>query len=154
MPVNLDKLTELMAGTTSLPWFVHPFQAWICPAAEPDTPICAMRMATDGACSEQRARDDSELIVAAVNALPDLLALQAEADRMRGALAWFSLDRQLELSWRGPVYGDDDDQSEGWGVHRVSGSINDREWDLVGSGDTPLDAIIAARKALEGGAGS
>jgi hypothetical protein len=33
-----------------------------------------------------------------------------------------------------------------WQVHRVNGGRNDREWTLIGEGDTPADAILAALK--------
>lgn len=61
------------------------------------------------------------------------------------ALAWLGNQRDLELRFHSPVYADDDDQSEEWRVYRESGSINDREWDQVGAGETPLVAIEAAR---------
>lgn len=31
-----------------------------------------------------------------------------------------------------------------WCVYRVSGSINDREWSLIGIGTTPRDAVLDA----------
>jgi hypothetical protein len=68
--------------------------------------------------------------------------------QMREALDWFGTDTRLSLEHCSPVYGDDDDQAVEWRVHREAGSINDREWDIVGRGETPLAAIIDARAAL------
>ena len=62
-------------------------------------------------------------------------------------LTWFSAQRRLSLSFYSPMYGDDDDQSEEWRVHKESGPINDREWDIVGRGSTAVEAIAAARAA-------
>ena len=56
-------------------------------------------------------------------------------------LAWLSENRNVELSFD---YGDADDDGKGWCVHRVNGGVNDREWTLVGTGDTPKAAIRAA----------
>lgn len=77
-------------------------------------------------------------------------ALAAEADnaRLREAWDWLASDRRLSIEHHAPVYGDDDDQSEEWRVHRETGNINDREWDLLGAGATPLEAVLAARQAL------
>jgi len=36
------------------------------------------------------------------------------------------------------------DPSQLWQVHRCSGGRNDREWDLIGAGATPREAIDAA----------
>lgn len=63
------------------------------------------------------------------------------------ALDWFGQNRRLELYHYSPVYGDDDDQSEEWRVAEQSGSINDREWTVIGRGLTPLDAIRAALRS-------
>jgi len=69
----------------------------------------------------------------------------------QGAMAWFGSQRRLSLFFYSPMYGDDDDQSEEWRVQRESGPINDREWDTVGRGNTPLAAICAARLSIEQG---
>ena len=88
----------------------------------------------------------------AVGARPDKLSHEAKATiehltAQAAALDWFAEQQRLELSYCSPTYGDDDDPEE-WQVHRRGGSINDREWDLVGAGDTPLAAILAARQAI------
>jgi len=41
------------------------------------------------------------------------------------------------------------DPSVFWLVHEVKGGRNDREWFLIGEGDTPRNAIIAALRAKE-----
>jgi hypothetical protein len=87
---------------------------------------------------------NAALITAAVNALPALL----DAAEATAALEWFGTQHRLSLDFYSPVYGDDDDQSQEWRVTKESGSINDREWDVIGRGETPLAAITAARAAL------
>jgi len=47
------------------------------------------------------------------------------------------------------MYGDDDDQSHEWRVDRESGSINDREWETVGRGQTPEAAVQDAYQHIE-----
>lgn len=79
-----------------------------------------------------------------------LTRLTATPDRSDDALAWLATKPRLAVEHFGPVYGDDDDQSAGWRVMRETGPINDREWDEVARGDTPLAAITAARAALKG----
>lgn len=63
-------------------------------------------------------------------------------------LAWLSAQHRLSLEYYSPVYGADDDQSREWRVTRESGSINDREFDIVGRGVTAAAAIADARAAL------
>ena len=74
-------------------------------------------------------------------------ALEAEVDALRGAndlLTWLHGQEQLELSWEG-----EGDLSEcSWRVHSVTGGINDREWRLIATGDTPAEALANARTAL------
>ena len=49
-------------------------------------------------------------------------------------------------------YRDHDEEGDyGWCVYEVSGGINDREWDLIGFGETPFDALTAARRAIPQG---
>lgn len=82
-----------------------------------------------------------------------LASLQSELSALRQqaeAMAWFSGQHQLELSYYSPFYGDDDDQATEWRVHRQGGSINDREWDLVSSGQTALEAILTAWEQSNG----
>lgn len=57
-----------------------------------------------------------------------------------GALAELALHTNWELS-----YGYPDEEAEGeWQVHRVNGGVNDREWSLIGSGQTPETALRQA----------
>ena len=63
-------------------------------------------------------------------------------------LDWFSGQPRLSLAHYSPTYGDDDDQSSEWRVTEESGSINDREFTVVGRGETALDAIRAALAKL------
>lgn len=70
--------------------------------------------------------------------------LPPSGDAVREALEWFSGQHRLSLQHYSPMYGDDDDQSVEWRVHRESGSINDREWEIVGRGETAPAAILAA----------
>ena len=57
-------------------------------------------------------------------------------------LEWLGENVGLELSW-GEI---DNDPSEcAWRVHRRHGGTNDREWDLVAVGKTPLEALTRAR---------
>lgn len=64
-----------------------------------------------------------------------------------GDIEWLSAQRRLSLAFYSPMYGDDDDQSEEWRVIKESGSINDREWDVIGRGATIAEAVAAARSA-------
>jgi hypothetical protein len=54
-------------------------------------------------------------------------------------------NNNFELSYQGG-WGDDDPY---WAVHRVNGGRNDREWVLIGKGDTPAEAIDSARIFVE-----
>lgn len=57
-----------------------------------------------------------------------------------GLVEWFSGQRALELS-----YGYDEPEDEGsWRVHRHSGGVNDREWDLVAQAKTVAEALRLA----------
>jgi hypothetical protein len=66
------------------------------------------------------------------------------------ALTWLGQHEALELFHFRPVYGDDDDQATEWRVVEVAGSINDREREIVGRGESPFAAITAARSTLAG----
>lgn len=77
-------------------------------------------------------------------------------DREAVAWAWLAANINMELSW-----GEDADEIEGepcvWRVHRCSGGRNDREWDLIATGSTPLEAVskaIALQKGSEPADGS
>lgn len=64
-------------------------------------------------------------------------------------LTWFSKHTRLSLDHYSPMYCDDDDQTKEWRVSLESGSINDREWDIVGRGATAAEAIAVARRTIE-----
>lgn len=60
-------------------------------------------------------------------------------------LAWLAEHRSLELD-----YGfDAEEEDMFWRVHERSGNVNDREWDLIGQGATPLAALLSAKSYLE-----
>lgn len=65
-------------------------------------------------------------------------------------LLWFDEQRRLSIEYYSPMYGDDDDQDREWRVYEESGSINDREWDIVGRGQTVVEAISNARMNIDG----
>lgn len=56
----------------------------------------------------------------------------------------FGARKNWSLEYKRPIYGDDDDQEECWIVYEESGGINDREWTVMGKGETPVDAVVAA----------
>jgi len=57
-------------------------------------------------------------------------------------LDWLDRHPQCELSHEGR---DDDPQ---WRVYRVTGGRNDRQWSLIGEGETVRAAIQAAREGM------
>lgn len=69
---------------------------------------------------------------------------------LREALDWFSANISLSLEYG---YPDEEGARGEWQVHLVAGNINDREWKLIGTGETAFAAIIAARQVFEGGKG-
>lgn len=95
-----------------------------------------------------RAEDGCPFALKDMNALDSAAAELARLTAEVGELEWFGQQRRLSLYFYSPVYADDDDQDEEWRVDKEGGSINDREWDTVGRGATPLEAISAARAAL------
>lgn len=72
-----------------------------------------------------------------------LAAEQRGMDAERALLDWMAKDICLELSW-GQLDPQDEGGECGWMVHRRWGNINDTEWHLIGTGDTPAEAIAAA----------
>ncbi len=91
----------------------------------------------------------------ALQALGAALATSSNAGRTvlveecaRDALAWFATQQNLELFHYSPMFGDDHDDAVEWRVTSVNGGYNDREWTIVGRGDTPLAAVQSARAAL------
>jgi len=87
-------------------------------------------------------RYDNDMNMKAARAI---IAREVEAaEPSDDALRWFGEHTNLELThsrW-------DDEQV--WRVHAVNGGRNDQEWKLIGKGQSPLDAITAARAALKG----
>lgn len=71
------------------------------------------------------------------------------ATSLSDALGWLGQHRNAQLYWYGHIYGDDDREPEEWRVDLERGSINDREWETVGRGETPLAAIQSAMKSKE-----
>lgn len=58
-------------------------------------------------------------------------------------LDWLAQNTNCELS-----HGYPDEDSDGeWRVHRKTGNRNDREWILIGRGETPVSALYAAMRA-------
>lgn len=65
------------------------------------------------------------------------------------AWTWLSAHRELELTWNTPLDGvTHDDDPEEWRVYRVTGPTADPVCELVGIGDTPLDAVLSAQLML------
>ena len=62
------------------------------------------------------------------------------------ALEWLSGQTNLELSYD-HGFGDDGDEP-GWVVHRVTGPMNDREWEEIARAPTVAAAIQKARETL------
>lgn len=73
-----------------------------------------------------------------------ILALLARIETLQGAWEWLSEQNNLSLDYDWP-----DEADEGvWQVHRISGSLNDREWEEIATGATALEAVLAAQSAL------
>ena len=72
-----------------------------------------------------------------------ILDLRERVEKMEGAWQWLDENSNAELSF---TRWDEDVQE--WQVHLVNGGRNDQEWVLFGSGETPLDAVCAARTTL------
>ena len=92
------------------------------------------------------AEEDAELHAQRIAVID--AALTTDGIAGREAMDWFGGQRNLELAFYRPTYSDEDDLSEEWRIWRVSGPINDREWDQVGAGETPMAAIEAAYAAI------
>lgn len=58
---------------------------------------------------------------------------------------WLAEHENLEISYD---YGHEGEVGS-WLVHRQTGNINDREWEEVGSGATPLEAVRQALANLK-----
>lgn len=78
----------------------------------------------------------------------DLLAFLTRLPRSAASsatdlLAWLRDETSLELSFERW------EEDGRWQVHEIRGGRNDQEWSLLGSGDTPEQALSAAKIALE-----
>ena len=91
----------------------------------------------------------AEAIIKNVAATVAAEILAAEANE-RAALDWLTAHRNVEISHYSPVYADEDDDAVEWRVTRVSGGVNDREWTIIGRGETARAALM---DAIEHGAG-
>lgn len=60
-------------------------------------------------------------------------------------LDWLEAHPNVEISFDG--YSGED---EPWRAHRITGGYNDREWNLIATGETYRDCIDAARRAMKG----
>lgn len=50
----------------------------------------------------------------------------------------------IPTNWELSFGNDDEEEKPEWRVHRRHGSVNDREWTLIGTGATPGAALAAA----------
>jgi hypothetical protein len=88
---------------------------------------------------------NAELDERAATTIESLLADKA---RLVSAMAWLAQHKNAQLYWYGHIYADDDREPETWRVDLERGGINDREWETVGRGENPLEAILSAQAAL------
>lgn len=65
-------------------------------------------------------------------------------EELEGAWAWLTEQINLSLEYDWPH----ECEPGEWQVYRENGGVNDREWRLVGSGETALEAVLAARSVL------
>jgi hypothetical protein len=147
MSSDTTHLREKLAAATKGPWSIGESSFFNSPDWAPIngegwTSLAEVVVGMEGEPHEEGLAN-AALIVAAVNALPGLL------DEVEG-LRWMATRKDLGLYHHSPTYGDDEDQASEWRVDRISGPINDREWEIVGRGDTLAAALNAARAALGG----
>lgn len=79
----------------------------------------------------------------------DVTDSAAEIERLSAeneAWDWLAKNESLELAFG---YGPEPEDPGEWRVHERGGNINDREWTLISSGATPLEAVQAARTSKE-----
>ena len=84
-----------------------------------------------------------------INPTGTLEALQADNAKLRedaGLWDWMAQNVGLELSWLA-----NPEEDAVWCIHRRHGGYNDREWDLIATADTPIEALRSARAALISG---
>lgn len=158
MTDNLEELERLLVKATPGPWesiaevgvenFANSIYA---PAGDWDGLLLA-RVDQNGST------ENAALIVALRNAAPSLIATAREVEGLRAEVArlteacdlwaWLGTNKNIELRhsrW--------DDEVFQWEVYSVNGGRNDQEWTLRGAGETPFEAIKAARAALAGKGG-
>lgn len=75
-----------------------------------------------------------------------LCMLDGKNDEYKAAFTFLNSHQSLELTW-GEIDGWEDDCQ--WRVHKRNGGRNDREWTLLGYGQTVELAISAARTTLQ-----
>lgn len=93
-------------------------------------------------CPDDECRIEQGLVAPPAASPTPPTAQPGEVERLR----WFSSQPSLELQ-----FGYEDEAGDhvgAWQVHRRSGNVNDREWDLIGQGETVAEAIDRARAAL------
>jgi|GEM_PF-3607010 len=83
-------------------------------------------------------RQPANIYVVATQAAAAIERLSAENE----AWDWLAKNESLELAFG---YGPEPEDPGEWRVHERGGNINDREWTLISSGATPLQAVQAAR---------
>lgn len=91
--------------------------------------------------------DDHRAAIRPGDRLPAGVVLPEEPTE--ALLSEFGKRRGWGLSYKCPFYSDDDDEEQCWQVTEVRGSVNDREWYVLGKGETPADAIRAAIAAAK-----
>lgn len=76
----------------------------------------------------------------------DRPVVDPKTDHAGDLLNQLSEHRNWEMGFHTKIYGDDDDMPthDNWVVWKETGSINDREWIVMGFGSTPLAALTAA----------
>jgi hypothetical protein len=113
----------------------------------PDEAVVLAELLAQASTERDTWRKTAERMVEEPNALADALArastAEAERDASKAVWDWLAERTGLELSW----YAEPEEDPE-WQVHRVTGGVNDREWELVGTGATPLLAFEDARTTL------
>lgn len=85
-----------------------------------------------------------------IDRLVSALTRPVEQAVTAGLLAEMSKHLNWELDW-GSLDASDETSECAWRVHARSGGRNDREWTLLGAGDTPAAALTAALAQKEEG---
>ena len=94
----------------------------------------------------RRAQEAERLVEMLTRDRDELLAASLAIEG--GSLEVLAKHKNWELSYG--VHDGDDTEPGCWHVHKVNGGRNDREWTLIGSGDTPEFAIAQAAAREEG----